>query len=487
MANLEKWENLIKEKRSKTPFREFVKEIASWEVLNLYKNKGKISRYPDTERIKRLDDVEFQNAGKYALLFDFEKSFFQNFQALHDIFPFQHVMQFDGNENTSFADAVFGAKNTYLTFVTGMGTENIFYSAFVYINSTNIFNSFFVSTNTSNVYASWGVTKSYNIFYSRYISDSANIWFSTNLIGCEECIFCDGLENQKYCIENTIYSKEEYVLKKKWILQEKKRFEAWNQEVHKKRGKNFASVNTKGSYIVKCENIENSGWLVGIHNARNSLIGIGEGDCENFADCIDFGASSHDFFACAAAWGNSSQLYCSTQIDQCSYIYYGYFLQSCSFCIGCIGLKNKQFCILNKQYTKEEWYKLADKIFASMEQDGSLGKFFPPTTNPFYFNDTLASLIYNDFTKDEVEREGYLWRDEPIKVDIPDTAKIIETKDLGQYQWYTPEGKWEIKEEILEKVIRDPQWNFYKIVPMELEFLRKHSLPLPSIWPVRIK
>lgn len=120
MANLEKWENLIKEKRSKTPFREFVKEIASWEVLNLYKNKGKISRYPDTGRVKHLDDVEFQNADKYTISFDFEKSFFQNFQMLHDIMPFQHVMQFDGNENTSFADAVFGAKNTYLTFVTGM-------------------------------------------------------------------------------------------------------------------------------------------------------------------------------------------------------------------------------------------------------------------------------------------------------------------------------------------------------------------------------
>jgi hypothetical protein len=40
-------------------------------------------------------------------------------------------------------------------------------------------------------------------------------------------------------------------------------------------------------------------------------------------------------------------------------------------------LKNKSFCILNKQYSKEEWYELADKIFAFMEKDGILGGFFP--------------------------------------------------------------------------------------------------------------
>jgi hypothetical protein len=38
MSNLEKWENIIKEKRKKTNFRDFVKEIASWSTLNLYRN-----------------------------------------------------------------------------------------------------------------------------------------------------------------------------------------------------------------------------------------------------------------------------------------------------------------------------------------------------------------------------------------------------------------------------------------------------------------
>jgi hypothetical protein len=56
------YEKLIKEKRKKTPFRDFVMELGSWEVLNLYKRDGKICRYPESDRIKVLDDAEFLNA-----------------------------------------------------------------------------------------------------------------------------------------------------------------------------------------------------------------------------------------------------------------------------------------------------------------------------------------------------------------------------------------------------------------------------------------
>jgi hypothetical protein len=63
-----------------------------------------------------------------------------------------------------------------------------------------------------------------------------------------------------------------------------------------------------------------------------------------------------------------------------------------------------------------------------MEADGTLGQFFTPSTNPFYFNDTAAHLIDpaadggagEPFTKEEVIAKGYLWRDEEIKVDIPE-------------------------------------------------------------------
>ncbi|MBU0627205.1 hypothetical protein KKH82_07470 [Patescibacteria group bacterium] len=52
-----------------------------------------------------------------------------------------------------------------------------------------------------------------------------------------------------------------------------------------------------------------------------------------------------------------------------SNIYYSYFLHNCSYCLGCVGLINKQFCIFNKEYSKEERLKLANKIFEQMDKE----------------------------------------------------------------------------------------------------------------------
>ena len=99
--------------------------------------------------------------------------------------------------------------------------------------------------------------------------------------------------------------------------------------------------------------------------------------------------------------------------------------------------------------------------------------------NPFYFNDTVASLI-EDFTKADVSKTGYLRRDEEIKVDIPPEADIVETKNLSSYQWFENDT-WTINPEILKKVIKDEKGNYYRIVKMEYDFLMKYGLPLPEL------
>lgn len=43
-------------------------------------------------------------------------------------------------------------------------------------------------------------------------------------MGCQECMFCDGLENQSYCIRNVVLEKERYFEEKKKILQNKSAF-----------------------------------------------------------------------------------------------------------------------------------------------------------------------------------------------------------------------------------------------------------------------
>lgn len=56
MSNLQVWEDKIKAKRMKTPFRGFIKEVASWFNVMFYKNHGLVSRYPETDRVRNLLD-----------------------------------------------------------------------------------------------------------------------------------------------------------------------------------------------------------------------------------------------------------------------------------------------------------------------------------------------------------------------------------------------------------------------------------------------
>lgn len=93
--------------------------------------------------------------------------------------------------------------------------------------------------------------------------------------------------------------------------------------------------------------------------------------------------------------------------------------------------------------------------------------------NPFYFNDTAASLI-EDFTKEEVVDEGYLRRDEEIAVDIPEWMEVVEVNDLDQYENWDENKKRYIDPAILKKVIKDDKGNVYRVIKMEYDFLVKH-------------
>lgn len=169
-------------------------------------------------------------------------------------------------------------------------------------------------------------------------------------------------------------------------------------------------------------------------------------------------------------------------------MYYSMFCENSSYCIWCIGLKNKQFFIFNKEYSKEEWFELANELFKQMDADWSLWTFFPASMNPFYFNDTIAYVVDDSFTKDEVTQDGYLRRDDEIRTDIGGDSEIIKVGDLEKYQCFDGEWNRRIDPEILKKVIRDEKWNYYRIVKMEYDFLVKYALPLPELhWLERIK
>jgi len=187
MADIKKWELKMQEKKKNNTFNDFLKDIVSWYPIVIYKNKGLLSIYPDTDRSCPVVNTKAFEENRESLIesgfhYDFNIDFFQNFDNLHKNTPLPALYNYTGAENSDYAFTVYMARNCYLSFTVIKECENVLYSFTVKENCSNVLNSSQVWNNSQNIYMSFGIINSFNIFYSRYIIDSSNLRFCTNMI-----------------------------------------------------------------------------------------------------------------------------------------------------------------------------------------------------------------------------------------------------------------------------------------------------------------
>jgi len=115
-------------------------------------------------------------------IYDFSKDFFQNFQELFKSVSIAGTLISGYMENSDYADDVINVKNVYLSFAVVTDTTNVMYSYAVKDRSNNILNTVSAGYQSENTYMCTSITGSYNIFYSKFINDSSNVRFSSNLI-----------------------------------------------------------------------------------------------------------------------------------------------------------------------------------------------------------------------------------------------------------------------------------------------------------------
>ncbi len=120
--------------------------------------------------------------------------------------------------------------------------------------------------------------------------------------------------------------------------------------------------------------------------------------CYEVGLCSDYPNPMYGNKFCVNIYGKSSNLeYC----DYCC---------ACDDCFGCVGLNKKRFCILNKQYTQDEYYRHVGRLKEHMRATGEYGKFFPAQCSPFGYNETYAQDFF-PLKKDEAIARGFRWRD----------------------------------------------------------------------------
>lgn len=402
---------------------------------------------------------------------DFSKPLVQQFDALLHRVPLPAVIN-GKSENSQYSNHVGFAKNCYLLFAS-WEVENTHYSDMTGKVKDSM--DLLQCTDIESGYELTGCVSSYNLKHSIDSEHCVDSWFLYDCKQCTNCIGCTNLRNKQYYIFNQPYSKSEY---EKKMLELRMDTRGGIEVVRSKFNELMGSCLHKFANLIKCEDCTGTN-LMSSKNCRYCFAGRG---AENSAYCINIAPEMRDVYdgyGVGATLERGYQLFdsgdkgmenmfCGT-VWGSQYVYYSYQCFSSFELFGCVGVRGKKYCILNKQYTKEEYDVLKAKLIAHMKETGEWGEFFPPSISPFGHNETLAQE-YVPLTKEQALAKGFKWQDR-----IPGTRGKETMKPEA-----VPETIAETPETIVKEILACTQCGKnYRIVLQELAFYKKHNLPVP--------
>lgn len=426
--------------------------------------------------------------------YDFSRPFFVQLKELMQRVPWPSGYNLR-SVNSDYCNNVTDLKNCHLLFNSGFSESSAYGAEMLRCNEV------FDSTKVIGCELSYELLdceKCNRAFFSQDCVGCSEIYFSQNLTDCHNCFGCINLRHKQYRIFNEQYTKAEYKeflnkinLGSYKVVEEMKEksvshyFHFPRRYVHGQNNNNVSgdyldhSKNTHRSYL--CREMEDCKYcqLILFLPSRESYdMTVAGGElCYEVEEGGGYGVK----FSWLALPKNLK----TRQINLFDMEYSMECFDS-SYLFGCIGLKNKQYCILNTQYTKEEYAELVPKVIDHMNsmpytdtmgRTYKYGEFFPVDLSPFGYNETIAQE-YSPLTKKEAVARGYAWRD----TDEQNYKATVEDNEL-------PDSIDEVKDSIINEKIHcahsgkcnDGCTSVFRIIPIELQFYRRFNLPIPRL------
>ena len=452
-------------------------------LRNLYKrndpqtNKTIFTHYDETVKFP-IYDTEFWwsdqwDGTKFARDYDFNRSFFEQYRELYEQVPSlaRNVLTV---EDCDYTNGIGNCKHCFLAFNIDR-SENCFYVTDGR-DSVSCLDCLAI-IKCELCYECIRCENCYDLKYSIRCADCRESMFLSDCRNVSNSIGCCNLTNKQYYILNKQATKEEYEAKIK---------ELENADNRQKLAEEFAQFQLQfpKRYYYGAKNEDSTG--DDIQNTKNARVTYYADDVENCKycnyvfqakDCMDydvFGDNSNWIYNCIATGENCSKnIFCMHCWSGSTNNMYCNLTAGAKDCFGCCGIKHKQYCILNKQYTQQEYEELVPKIIEHMKQTGEWGEFFPFEMSPFSFNETLAHEYY-PLEKSQVEAMKMRWK-EPTDIAIDPNLPVVESSTLPA----TIDG---VTEEICQKVIKcSESGRLYQIQKGELAFYQSKKIPLPRV------
>jgi hypothetical protein len=248
-------------------------------------------------------------------------------------------------------------------------------------------------------------------------------------------------------------------------------------------------VRSSGNWLTDCKDVLDSYQCREVENGKYLLSVIGAKDC---MDYTYWGRETELVYETSNCGYHASRIrFVNESWDACHDLTYSDNCYASGNLFGCVGLRKKEYCILNKQYSKEEYESLISKIIDHMnsipytDKKGRVykfGEFFPTELSASPYNTTAANENF-PLNKEQALQQGYAWEDfkeKEYKVtkswrELPENIKLVDDKILNEVILCKTQdennGKNIIEERSCTKAFR--------ITSEELMFYKRMNIPLP--------
>ncbi|MDA1292257.1 MAG: hypothetical protein O3A81_00585 [bacterium] len=458
------------------------RRMAHVNQLNLYERKCDLTgasvisniRPGSPYKVYRQEDwySDKWSALDYGQPFDFTRPFFDQWFELIQKVPRPNVFTgYEFDENCEYTNHAGKNKDCYMIFDSDENRDCYFsYSLNHCVNCVDCFRT----RKSELCYECIDSVKCYSSAYLQECDNCADSMFLKNCTGCKNCLMCSNVKNKEYYVENKPVSKEEFakfrlMLGSHSTLQSaKERFENLKLEHPQKYLHGVQNEDVSGDYLVQCKNAYKCFDSEDLWDCR--YVTQGFMPLKNCMDIHECGEGELLYECSVAGYDISRCLFSNHTLAQMNDMIYCSLSNHSKNCFGCIGVQRKQYCILNKQYTEEQYNELVPKIIEHMIKHGEWGEFFPVEVSTYGYNETLAQDYY-PMTKEGVLGKSWNWIDEVEKKDQYMGPKVK-----------LPDSIVDVSEDICSQILTcEETAKQYKIIPQELAFYKQLHIPLPRI------
>jgi len=423
----------------------------------------------------------------YGRDIDFSKPFFEQF--FEHRYRVPRITLANANSvNSEYSNQSEDNKNCYMVVATGT-SEDCMYGNWNQGSKSCV--DCWAMNECEMMYESLNCRKCYRCLFLEDSLETTESYFCRDCRGCSNCFGCMGLRNKSYHWFNAPVLKEEYekrLSEIQWtsqVIEElRAKFRDFAIRLPSKYYHGSQNINSTGDYISNNKNIQVSSNCRRSENLKHGQDAWEARDCMDMTETLD---NEMDYEMEGAGWG--SHCIASAKSWWNNNILYSELNFNCNDIFGCLALRKKSYCILNKQYSPEEYKELKGKLIEHMKRNGEWGEFFPAAISPFPYNDSLAQS-YFPLSKEQVQSHGWKWHEPDFreyKITLPHQklpVTIKETSDaiVGEVIGCSSQDSEEEKKKYLRCATA------FRLHPAELEFYKRLNIPIPhKCFPCRLQ